>query len=110
MDVLNAVGERIRNYRKERKWTQQQLAEKANVNESYVGKVERGERNVTIDSLLKITGALEITLEQLFKNIQSNRQSRSNEVLTEIINRLHGRNLKEQQKILAIIDLVINDK
>ncbi|GGG81993.1 helix-turn-helix domain-containing protein [Paenibacillus radicis (ex Gao et al. 2016)] len=61
-----SVGNRIRALRKQRGWTQEQLAEKANLHYSYLSSMERGERNVSIDSLEKVINALKINPMQIF--------------------------------------------
>ena len=60
------VGERIRSLRKERGWSQEKLGEKAELHHTYVGAVERGEKNASIDTLSKIAGALGIEMVDLF--------------------------------------------
>ena len=61
------LGEAIREYRKARGWSQEKLAEKADVHHNFIGYVERAERNLTISSLLNIATALKISLAELFK-------------------------------------------
>lgn len=43
-DVIKLVGERIRNLRKERDWTQEELAYRANIHRSHLGEIERGKQ------------------------------------------------------------------
>ncbi|MFC0333988.1 helix-turn-helix domain-containing protein [Paenibacillus sepulcri] len=52
--------------RKQRGWTQEQLAEKANLHYSYLSSMERGTRNVSIESLEKVINALDINPMQIF--------------------------------------------
>lgn len=65
--LRNLVGERIRALRKAKTLTQQQLAERSNLDDAYIGSVERGERNISIDTLEKIIVALEIPPAELFR-------------------------------------------
>jgi transcriptional regulator with XRE-family HTH domain len=53
-----SLGERIRDARKERGWTQEDLADEAEIDRSYIGGVERGERNVTFSMLCRIARAI----------------------------------------------------
>lgn len=62
------VGERIRAIRKAKGLTQLQLAELSNLDDAYIGAVERGERNFTIDTLEKIHAALQVDVTYLFRN------------------------------------------
>jgi transcriptional regulator with XRE-family HTH domain len=52
------LGERIREARKEKVWTQEDLAHAADIDRSYIGGVERGERNITFSMLCRISQAL----------------------------------------------------
>ena len=73
MDALSAthknLGHRIYQLRKERKMTQEDLAFKVGVDRSYMGFVERGEKNPTLKILLKVSKSLDITLSELFRSI-----------------------------------------
>ncbi|MCP3775228.1 helix-turn-helix domain-containing protein [Paenibacillus sp. MZ04-78.2] len=62
------VGERIRAIRKAKGLTQLQLAELSSLDDAYIGAVERGERNFTIDTLEKIHTALQVDTADLFRN------------------------------------------
>jgi len=55
---LGELGTRIRERRKELGWTQEDLAAAAELDRSYVGSVERGERNLTFSALCDICAAL----------------------------------------------------
>ena len=59
------IGENVRRFRKKRRMTQEELAEKANLHPVYISQVERADRAVTIDALLKITKALRIKLRNV---------------------------------------------
>lgn len=71
MDSLfKIIGERIAKKRKELKLSQEQLADIVKVHRNYIGSIERAEKKATVETLFKIAKALEITLEELFKNIK----------------------------------------
>lgn len=55
---LRAFGKRVRDAREARGWTQEDLAEKANLDRTYIGGIERGERNVALLNLNKLAVAL----------------------------------------------------
>ena len=57
----------LRNLRKEKGLTQEKLAEKADINEKYFGKIERGESSPTFNKIIKICNALEIELYEFMK-------------------------------------------
>ncbi|MEK3915306.1 helix-turn-helix domain-containing protein [Paenibacillus sp. FSL H7-0331] len=61
------IGEKIRDQRKIKGLTQKELSQKANVQHTYLGDVERGVRNISIESLEKIMEALSIEPTDLFE-------------------------------------------
>jgi XRE family transcriptional regulator, regulator of sulfur utilization len=63
------LGENIRIYRRNMKWSQEKLAEQANLHHNYIGDIERGEENVSVDALMRIAGALKVQLNDLTRGI-----------------------------------------
>jgi transcriptional regulator with XRE-family HTH domain len=61
-----ALGGQVRLYRKLARLTQERLAEKADLDTSYISDIERGEENVSVDALAKIAAALSVKLKDLF--------------------------------------------
>ena len=68
-DIAKALGQRIRNYRTAQDLSQEKLAELAGCHPTYIGQIERGEKNATIESIEKISAALNISLSKLFENL-----------------------------------------
>jgi transcriptional regulator with XRE-family HTH domain len=66
---LKRLGERIREARKSLGWTQEALADYAGIDRSYIGGVERGERNLTFNVLCEICRALGCDLAALTQGI-----------------------------------------
>lgn len=64
----NLLGKRIKQQRLNRGLTQEVLAENANVSVSFLGQIERGERKLSLETLVKIAGALGTSLDYLVKN------------------------------------------
>ena len=75
-DVLNRLGRQIRELRLKAGLTQEQLAERADLHPTYLGAVERGERNLSLKNLDRLAEALHVPLHSLldFKDEQ-NRQT-----------------------------------
>ena len=59
------LGDAIRHRRKARKLSQEKLAEHADVHRNYIGLIERGEQNITIESLVKVAKALKCKVMDL---------------------------------------------
>jgi transcriptional regulator with XRE-family HTH domain len=66
MDIKVAIGERIAQLRKAKKLSQQKFSYEAEIERSYLTHVEKGRKNISIDTLIKITDALEISLKDFF--------------------------------------------
>lgn len=66
-DILVSFGKRIRLLRQEQGLSQEQLAFKANLHRTYIGMIERGEKNITLLNIVKLSKALEISIEKLFE-------------------------------------------
>lgn len=64
---LAAFGAAVRARRKEIKLSQEALADLAEIDRSHMGKIERGERNVTLLNILKIAGALAVKPSELLR-------------------------------------------
>ncbi len=68
-DISKYVGQRIRNFRIEQGLSQEKLAELSNLHYTYIGQVERGEKNATLESIEKIAIALNVPLSRLFEKL-----------------------------------------
>ena len=65
-DVLIKFGERVRDLRKERGLSQEQLAFKADLHRTYIGMIERAEKNITLINIEKISNSLNVSIKELF--------------------------------------------
>lgn len=70
-DLRKNVGLQIRSLRKTKGLTQEELAEKADLSYKYIGELERGQVNVSIDSLQKIADALGKEIDEFFPRSES---------------------------------------
>ncbi|MEE9903762.1 helix-turn-helix domain-containing protein [Acinetobacter junii] len=61
-------GQLVRKYRKERNMSQEQLALLCNMDRSYLGRIERGEVNPTLEKIYELATALEIMPKELLPN------------------------------------------
>lgn len=60
-----AFGERVRALRHEQEFSQEVLADRAGLHRTYVGSVERGERNVSLDNIYALAEALGVPAAEL---------------------------------------------
>lgn len=72
-DIAKIIGKRLRGYRSSVGYSQEKLADKAGLHPTYIGQVERGEKNLTIESLEKITSALDIPMASVFEKVEDRR-------------------------------------
>ena len=66
--VLVRLAERIKTLRAAKDWSQEVLAERASMQRSYVADLERGSRNPSVRTLVKIANAFKVTLKELFED------------------------------------------
>jgi len=107
-DIASIVGERIRAYRKNAGLTQEKLAEKADIHHTYVGQLERGEKNATLETIEKVAGALNLPLEVLFEAIVSGETD--NAIAKEAYDLITSFSEKEQQTLLDLIKKAVEYK
>ncbi len=67
--ILTAFGEIVREKRKEKGLSQEDLAFKADLHRTYIGMIERAEKNITLENINKIAKALEMPISELIKNL-----------------------------------------
>lgn len=71
MKAQEQLGMRIRFLRKQRHWSQEDFALNAEINKNYLCDLEKGRRNPSLIILEKIAVAFDITLEELFRGIET---------------------------------------
>lgn len=68
-EKVKNFGLRIKFFRNKLNLSQDELAERANLHRTYVGAVERGERNISLNNIFKLANALKIETKELFEEI-----------------------------------------
>lgn len=68
-NILKKFGTRVREMRIKQNLSQEELAEKAGVHRTYIGMIERAEKNITLINLKKISKALNLEISQLLKDL-----------------------------------------
>ncbi|MEE1285194.1 MAG: helix-turn-helix transcriptional regulator [Acutalibacteraceae bacterium] len=101
-DIAKTVGQRIRNFRTQKGLSQDKLAEYAGVHPTYIGQLERGEKNATLESIERITSALQISLSDLFEKIDDKQDGERN-IPLECYELVASKTKKEQEQIYKIL-------
>lgn len=70
-DATIQLGERIREMRAERDWSREHLADLTDLHWTYVGQVERGERNLSLRNILRLAEALDTDPRTLVRGLPS---------------------------------------
>ncbi len=65
--ILIKFGHKIRQERLKQNLSQEELAEKANLHRTYIGMIERAEKNITLINIEKISNALGVSISELFR-------------------------------------------
>ena len=68
-DVKRGLGRVIKGLRQQHGITQEELAEKASLHRTYLSDIERGARNPSLETLVRLAAALQISLAEMFKDI-----------------------------------------
>lgn len=66
--ILEVFGQNVRNLRVERGLSQEQLADRAGLHRTYVGMIERAEKNITLCNIEKLAKALNVKISTLVNN------------------------------------------
>ena len=107
-EITTIVGQRLRLRRQELGYSQELTSEKAGLHPTYIGQVERGEKNATIESIEKICIALDLPLEDLFNKIIScNSQCNTAQKCYDLI---LNQPLDEQEELYTLLENIIKYK
>ncbi len=70
-EILIKFGNRVRELRKLKNLSQEGLAYRADVHRTYIGMIERAEKNITLLNIEKIANALEVSINDLFNETRN---------------------------------------
>lgn len=107
----NCVGEKIRAFRKEKGFTQSQLAEITKLSDNFIGYIERGETTPSLHSLERIAQALSVELQDLFevnkKEFNGKPATRDEKewAIQKVANELKSADLRDVRLILQLLKL-----
>lgn len=69
--ILKNFGNAVREQRKLRGFSQEELSFRAGLHRTYIGMIERGEKNITLVNIEKIAKALNVNIKDLFDGLQN---------------------------------------
>ncbi|MBQ9807006.1 MAG: helix-turn-helix transcriptional regulator [Clostridia bacterium] len=101
-DIVKILGQRIRKYRTSKGLSQEKLAELAGCHPTYIGQVERGEKNVSIESIERISKALNVSLSKLFEKLGAE-EGATRSIPLECYEFVLSKSKAEQEQILRIL-------
>ncbi len=99
------LGKRIREERQRLHLTQAQLAEDIDISDTYMGAIERGERSLTLDTLVRLVNRLGVTVDYLLADSVSDNDSNIMEQFKQIID---GLPLERKQMAIGILRTVFS--
>ena len=99
-DIAKIIGQRIRNYRTQKGLSQEKLAELAGCHPTYIGQLERGEKNATLESVEKIASAMDISLSELFDKLG---KSGSDNIAAKCYDLVASKNEAEQKQLYKML-------
>ena len=101
-EIAKQIGQRIRNYRVKLGLSQEKLAEFSGVHPTYIGQLERGEKNATLESIEKISKALNLPLSKLFEKL-GDAVENQRDIPSECYDFLLSKTFKEQEQLFNIL-------
>ena len=94
------LGKRIREERLKLKLTQAQLAEDIDISDTYMGAIERGERSLTLDTLVRLVNRLGVTIDYMLSDAVSDSDSNIMEQMKQIMD---GHPLERKQMAVNVL-------
>lgn len=103
MSVCGDLGNKIRWLRKLKGMTQAQLGEEADLHHTYIGAIERGEKNVSVKILEKLAKALDVEIKAFFDFPEDGKNYYIKEELVHYLHDKEERDVQFMRKILALL-------
>ena len=102
--IEQEIGRRIKEIRKQKKIPQEKLAEMIGISPNYMSALERGAYNIKLDLLVQIIDCLDITADDLFRDVIKNGyMNRASRISDEI----ESLPIEEQQRIFEVLDALL---
>ena len=99
------LGKRIREERLKLNLTQAQLAESIDISDTYMGAIERGERSLTLDTLVRLVNRLGVTVDYMLADSVPDNDSNIMEQFKQIIN---GQPIERKQMAVNVLRTIFS--
>jgi transcriptional regulator with XRE-family HTH domain len=110
-DLGKRIGQRIRELRTQRpeRWTQEELAERAQISVSFLSMIERGERVPHVETLAALSNALSVSLGELFTGTEQT-PAQTEDLLRPLSDfaRARGLNARDVDRLLGVARVMFN--
>lgn len=107
MTIQEELGLRIRSYRKKMKLSQEALADRCSLHPTYIGQLERGEKNATIESLYHITQGLGISLSELVSGLGEFAPESADASISNLSAKIRLLSSAQQRLLVSIVSDII---
>ncbi|MBQ8510112.1 MAG: helix-turn-helix transcriptional regulator [Clostridia bacterium] len=101
---LGSIGKNIRKFRIARKLRQDDLAERAGLSTNYIGMLERGEKVPSLETLVEIINALEVSADMILADVVNTGYAVKASLLTEKLDKLCD---EDRARIYDVIDTLV---
>jgi transcriptional regulator with XRE-family HTH domain len=103
MDIQKLIGARIKHIRMKKGFTQDELSEEINISSKYLSSIERGKENPTLNTIIKLSEALGVDVDELFHHIEIEDPSKRKTLLMSLLDKADDDQLKLAYRILVAI-------
>jgi transcriptional regulator with XRE-family HTH domain len=103
--IYNNIGKRIRNIRKSKKLTLEDLAFAIDMDYSFIARIETGKATASLETLYKLSKGLKVKFYQLFSDINPRKET---SIEKEFSNMTQQLSFEEKEKMLSIMKLVLD--
>ena len=107
--VRIAFGQRVRALRKSADISQMELGERAGIDHTYIGGIERGERNLSIEAIAKVAKGLGVEIVELF-HFSTKKLTVTNPHLADLVALLEQRDATDTKRALELVQAVLEWK
>ena len=102
-DIRIQLGRRVRELRKSMGWSQEALGERADLHPTYIGGIERGERNVALENLSKLASSFELSASELLDFPETGKNERKS-MESSMIVLMRRQNIESLKFILRFLE------